>query len=75
MKTHLLLVLDEWFSGRKRKKWTRGDHLEDLLILAGYIREWIENMSVKVLQTRKPFLAQLVLNFPVGMGWVTGNPI
>lgn len=33
-KTHLLLVLDEWFGGRKRKKWTRGDHLEDLLILA-----------------------------------------
>lgn len=39
MKTHLLLVLDEWFGWRKRKKWTRGDHLEDLLILAGSIRE------------------------------------
>lgn len=39
MKTHLSLVLDEWFSGRKRTKWTRGDHLEDLLILAGSIGE------------------------------------
>lgn len=39
MKTHLLLVLDEWFRERKRKKWTRGDDVEDLLILAGYIRE------------------------------------
>lgn len=39
MKTHLSLVLDEWFSGRKRTKWTRGDHLEDLLILAGSMRE------------------------------------
>lgn len=39
MKTHLLLVLDERLGGRKRKKWSREDHLEDLLILAGFIRE------------------------------------
>lgn len=39
MKTHLLLVLDESLGGRKRKKWSREDHLEDLLILAGFIWE------------------------------------
>lgn len=38
MKTHSVLVLDEWFGGRWRKKWTRGDHWEDLLTLAGYTK-------------------------------------
>jgi len=35
----LLLVLEEWLGGGKRKKWSREDHLEDLLILTGFIRE------------------------------------
>lgn len=34
---HLLLVFDEWFGGRKRKQWTRGDHSEYLGLLAGHM--------------------------------------
>lgn len=73
-KTHLMLVFDAGLVGEK-KKWTRRDHLEYLLILAGY-NKGVDGKHVgQSASDRMPELLQLHVNFPVGGGWRTDGGI